>query len=1060
MELPTAGATMSPDAQWLNTEIQLIRRAAESMPGHDGGKRRLASAQPDPERGSGWYLVIGRVRPADYDSIGDSDLRDGSSGDAILYDVLEVAVEGEQVRVRASANAPGKKLDLYVPSVSQRLILSGLADGLAAVRDNPLLRSIAARSLTPFQPGSDLQQVHAWAALKAAQKEAVGACCAPGLQLIWGPPGTGKTHVIASSIAHLAAAGRRVLLVSSTNVAVDTALHQAIRVLDPRDGQVVRVGAIHLPALAAKGGVNLDQLAEARQAALQRQLAALEARLDQLAETSEQVTACEARLTGFDQATYALAARRVRNRKIFDQHRSDLGTARAENSKAQADKETAERRLLVLDYREALVREAAIRRDLASVRDQLAGLESQSWLARRRSGVSHLRASQARLVSELADAGTAVRGTGDKVRRANADPDSYGELNRADVSAALEMAEQRLTATGTRIQDLMVAITGITKSGLSSPADAAQVTNQRELWGLHTALLGLREQAKRNELERARVAAEHEKLQKEMIKEKRKLQKAIVSRALVVGTTLTQIALRSWITEQPFDYVIVDEAAAAPFPHLIHAVGRARVGAVLVGDYLQNGPIVEGFPQGEVLQRFFKQEVFGYFGATEPSRSAALPGCVVLTEQFRFGPTLTELANRVAYDGVLVTAGAGSAEIVVVTVDGLPENLRWIDRGSRKEAGWWPIGALLARALAEHHHDGGSVEAFGVVVPYGAQKEATEAALGADLGHIPVGTSHGFQGRQFTTVLADLVEDGKGWVAKAGRHGGPHALDGLRLFNVAATRPRGRLYVLLTHAALASVRSGPLAALRAMTDSGAAHLVDAGQLLGLSYGERPLDGTPEADLLQALDPYVRVAGVHDEDAAIGEVVACIGEAERSLWCWSAWVGKHSPGIVDALERASQRGVEVHVVARPGREVQGSNRKSLEALTERLPHVVFMRDMHQKLVIVDRQWSILGSMNMLSHGKTSSSRLRDIMVTVKGPRFAEYLLAHENAAELAQRRQCRVCRQPLTECGKVDRERRWAWLCASRDADGESHPPLPFPEAPVSGSRRGSGRTSR
>ena len=351
-----------------------------------------------------------------------------------------------------------------------------------------------------------------------------------------------------------------------------------------------------------------------------------------------------------------------------------------------------------------------------------------------------------------------------------------------------------------RLRDLKVTITGLTASGLSTPADELLLTGQRELWELHGTLSGLREKARGSDTARARTLASHVKLEKEIARSKKNLRKEIVAGAQVVGTTLTQIALRPWITERPFDCVIVDEAAAAQFPHLVHAVGRARIGAVLVGDYLQNGPIVDDLVANTPpLKEFFGRDIFAYFGATEPSRSAVLPGCVVLTEQFRFGPALTELANRVAYDNVLVTAGTGSAEIIVVTVDGLAEHLRTIDHGSQKWAGWWPIGGLIARALAEHHQDGGAAEAFGVVVPYRAQTEATEAILeDASLPHVPVGTSHAFQGRQFSTVLADLVEDGNGWVAHASRHGDSRALNGLRLFNVAATRPRHRLYILLT----------------------------------------------------------------------------------------------------------------------------------------------------------------------------------------------------------------------------------------------------------------------
>jgi hypothetical protein len=68
-----------------------------------------------------------------------------------------------------------------------------------------------------------------------------------GLRLVWGPPGTGKTMVLRRAIDDLVRAGKRVLLVSSTNVAVDNALAGVIDDLKPRKGTLVRVGTPHLP---------------------------------------------------------------------------------------------------------------------------------------------------------------------------------------------------------------------------------------------------------------------------------------------------------------------------------------------------------------------------------------------------------------------------------------------------------------------------------------------------------------------------------------------------------------------------------------------------------------------------------------------------------------------------------------------------------------------------------------------------------------------------------------------------------------------------------------------
>lgn len=74
------------------------------------------------------------------------------------------------------------------------------------------------------------------------------------------------------------------LLVSNNNIAVDNALHEALRILRAdSDGQAIRVGHIDLPALAADHRVRLDRLVEARQAKKQARLDGLARQLEELA---------------------------------------------------------------------------------------------------------------------------------------------------------------------------------------------------------------------------------------------------------------------------------------------------------------------------------------------------------------------------------------------------------------------------------------------------------------------------------------------------------------------------------------------------------------------------------------------------------------------------------------------------------------------------------------------------------------------------------------------------------------------------------------------------------
>ena len=79
-----------------------------------------------------------------------------------------------------------------------------------------------------------------------AQKQAIEASFSSQLTIIWGPPGTGKTKTVAKAIeAHLNA-GRRVLLVSHANNAVDEALEDVAEHLKTtpfyQEGKLVRLG--------------------------------------------------------------------------------------------------------------------------------------------------------------------------------------------------------------------------------------------------------------------------------------------------------------------------------------------------------------------------------------------------------------------------------------------------------------------------------------------------------------------------------------------------------------------------------------------------------------------------------------------------------------------------------------------------------------------------------------------------------------------------------------------------------------------------------------------------
>ena len=179
--------------------------------------------------------------------------------------MLEVAVDDEQVRLRVSETAPREALALHVRNAGPRQVLAGFRQGLQASRENPLLRQFGEQRLTPIRRGPGLARAHGWQALRPAQPR-----CSRRVLLVRAPIGVGAARDREDtrhrhSDQPPGGLGQRVLLVSNNNIAVDTALHEALRILPPgRHGQAIRVGNIVLPALAASDQVRLDLFVESR----------------------------------------------------------------------------------------------------------------------------------------------------------------------------------------------------------------------------------------------------------------------------------------------------------------------------------------------------------------------------------------------------------------------------------------------------------------------------------------------------------------------------------------------------------------------------------------------------------------------------------------------------------------------------------------------------------------------------------------------------------------------------------------------------------------------------
>jgi superfamily I DNA and/or RNA helicase len=104
--------------------------------------------------------------------------------------------------------------------------------------------------------------------LNQLQSDALEVVASNSVTYIWGPPGTGKTTTMGSIVAALASLGQKVLLVSNTNLAIDTALERCLeRFSDVKElsgGEMLRLGTMVKPELIKKysSKIDLDSLFE------------------------------------------------------------------------------------------------------------------------------------------------------------------------------------------------------------------------------------------------------------------------------------------------------------------------------------------------------------------------------------------------------------------------------------------------------------------------------------------------------------------------------------------------------------------------------------------------------------------------------------------------------------------------------------------------------------------------------------------------------------------------------------------------------------------------------
>jgi hypothetical protein len=155
-----------------------------------------------------------------------------------------------------------KTLVIYPWFLYEKLIQA--LDDLPESTSNFPENSLAVFGKRSFHSGSVVELCCPHSELNQSQLDAVRLSLGSRISFIWGPPGTGKTETLGHIVEELTARGRRVLIASTTNAAVDQVLaklaaHERMKPLFDA-GKIIRMGRTDAPAFGAELKETVERL--------------------------------------------------------------------------------------------------------------------------------------------------------------------------------------------------------------------------------------------------------------------------------------------------------------------------------------------------------------------------------------------------------------------------------------------------------------------------------------------------------------------------------------------------------------------------------------------------------------------------------------------------------------------------------------------------------------------------------------------------------------------------------------------------------------------------------
>ena len=508
------------------------------------------------------------------------------------------------------------------------------------------------------------------------------------------------------------------------------------------------------------------------------------------------------------------------------------------------------------------------------------------------------------------------------------------------------------------------------------------------------------------EAERSKLLEQQTEARKELDELEAKmheLERQAVLGARIVGTTLAKSYLSDTLRSRTFDTVILDEASMASIPALWCAALLAEKNVVIVGDFLQLPPIV--MANTPMAQKWLGQDIFFHSGMLEAIKDRRPQNFIMLNDQFRMESEIAGIANIYygEYGGLIshdndehrikqraefygwYSGKRTKHSIHLVDTESLHAWVTGVPQGkshSRLNCFSAAVDVDLAFKCLENvlseldPNTAKPVEQASVLIiapykPHTARLnklidlEYSSRGFKENLNYIRAGTIHSFQGSEADIVIFDLVIDEPHYKAGVFRPE-PEVNANLRkMFNVAVTRARFKLYVVGNFAYCRKrAKNNALSELMDMLlDNLKLKKVDAKELLpGLTYAKGACDVVATGHTGHSM--------VCREDSFFEHFQGDLVNFKNRLIIYSPFITENRlaellPYFADAVNAGKRIIVVTKALSERGKRELYSYKLCEKALSDAGVSIVHKKGMHEKLVIVDDDATWIGSLNVLS-----------------------------------------------------------------------------------------------